>query len=82
MLSEQQVRVLLDRLCVRLGFCLPPDDYARLMSSPPDDPTTFTDEVFRAEGLTPVVGDLYRQVRSMVVSAFREAESSGPPFDD
>ena len=30
-----QVEKLLDRLCVDLGFCLPPEDYIRLAGNPP-----------------------------------------------
>ena len=45
----------LDELCVRYGYCLPPDDYRRLIEDPPQDPEAFVDAVLVAEGLNPVV---------------------------
>lgn len=76
MLTENEVRDLLGRLCVRLGFCLAPDDIARIRKDPPADVLTFTDAVFTAEGMDPVTADrhLYRQVRDMVAAAFRQTE--------
>ena len=75
MLTESEAQQLLDDLCVRLGFCLPPEDSKRLRESPPADPLSFTDAVFRAEGLDPDTTDrhLYRQVRNAVADAFRRA---------
>jgi len=63
---------LLDHLCVQLGFCLPPDEQARLAEHPPDSADAFTDAVFEAEGLDPATADrhLYRQVRNKVREAF------------
>lgn len=75
-LTADQVMKLLDRLCIRLGFCLPPDAKQRLMREPPEDVSFFTDAVFREEGLDPELADrhLYRQVRDVVRGAFEEAE--------
>jgi hypothetical protein len=39
-LSESEVDRLLGELCVRLGFCLPPDDQERLRADPPSDADT------------------------------------------
>ncbi len=33
--SPEEVEDLLDRLCVRLGFCLPPADIVRFGEDPP-----------------------------------------------
>lgn len=76
MMSSRSVLILLDRLCVKMGFCLSPDDYQRILNDPPTDVRSFTDEVFRSEGLNPVTadGDLYRSVRAMVADAFAEEE--------
>ena len=79
MLNEKEVEDLLNRLCVRLGFCLPPQDIVRLRGAPPDEALAFTDAVFTAEGLDPATADrhLYRQVRDMIADAFRQAEYDG-----
>lgn len=80
MLGERQTRQLLDSLCIKLGFCLPPDDIEHLASDPPTDVLAFTDAVFVAEGLSPETADrhLYRQVRNMVAAAFWEVNSGWP----
>jgi hypothetical protein len=72
MLTSEEVQSLLDRLCVDLGFCLPPAEHNRLCDDPPQDVVLFTDAVFRAEGLNPEHADrhLYRQVRDYVAEAF------------
>lgn len=69
-LTRDRVEGLLGELCVRLGFCLPPDDWDRLAADPPQDAGAFTDAVFRAEGLDPETADLrlWRQVRDLVAS--------------
>jgi hypothetical protein len=60
-----------------MGFCLPPDEAARLRSSPPPDVDAFTDAVIRAEGLDPYADiplRMRRDVRSRVAEHFRKAE--------
>jgi len=71
-LTPVQVGKLLDRLCVDLGFCLPPDDGMRLAKNPPGDVRSFVDAVFPAEGMSPEMADrhLYRQVTKVVREAF------------
>ena len=51
MLSESEVRAVLSRLCVKLGFCLPPIAQEQLASAAPADVRGFVDAVFVAEGL-------------------------------
>lgn len=77
MLSDHEIRVLLGRLCVELGFCLAPAANDRLVADPPADAESFTDAVFRAEGMNPELADrhLYRQVKAMVAQAFHDAAS-------
>jgi len=72
-LSRERAYVLLDQLCVELGFCLPPNDRTRLVAEPPDSVKAFTDAVFTAEGLDPDLADsdLYRQVQAEVAKAFQ-----------
>lgn len=76
-LSSPQVETLLHELCVVLGFCLPPDEQARLRDSPPTEVDAFTDTVIRAEGLDPYADlplHLRRDVRARVAEHFRKAE--------
>ncbi|MEX0734236.1 MAG: hypothetical protein WD944_01365 [Steroidobacteraceae bacterium] len=77
MLDERNVKALLDRLCVDLGFCLPPQEQHRLSQNPPSDIIAFTEAVFIAEGLNPEYADrhLHRQVRDYVAEAFRCIDS-------
>jgi hypothetical protein len=79
MLSESEASKLLSDLCVRLGFCLPPEEELRLQENPPLDVRSFTDAVFVAEGLNPETADrhLYRQVRNMVAAAYWRSEDPG-----
>ena len=65
--SQSEVRLLLYELCVKLGFCLPPQDQSRLQAAPPVDVDSFTDAVFEAEGMDPDLdGQLRRRVRETV----------------
>ena len=64
---ESDVRRLLDDLCIKLGFCLPPEESQRLRESPPGEVDSFTDGVFEAEGMGDMrYTDLRRQVRGVV----------------
>jgi hypothetical protein len=64
---ESEVQRLLDELCVKLGFCLPPEEARLLRRSPPADVDSFTDAVFDAEGIgDPRHTHLYDQVRTVV----------------
>jgi hypothetical protein len=76
MLKQRQLELLLDELCVKNGFCLPSDEYDRLLANPPQDVLAFTDAVFRAEGLNPehASRSAYRAVRDRIAEAFRQAD--------
>jgi hypothetical protein len=69
-----EVLWLLDKLCVDAGFCLSPEEKAKLQASLPADPTAFTDAVFLAEGLKPELAErrLYRGVHDTVVKFWRQ----------
>ena len=77
---SREVRQLLSRLCIELGFCLDPLDQARLADCPPETVEAFARAVVTAEGFDPLLMDssLYRQVKDMVAEAFRIADSEGP----
>ena len=78
MLSYEEAAWLLNDLCVRLGFCLPPKEIERLEANPPSDIDGFTRAVFVAEGMNPDTAErkIYRQVRHIVAAAFERAASS------
>lgn len=73
---------LLDELCVRLGFCLPPDAKQALIEGAPSTPRAFADAVFLAEGVPLPINrsELYDQVIAVIQRAFEC--SSVPPDDD
>lgn len=70
--TSDEISRLLDTLCVRLGFCLPPVEKQRLCENPPSGVLAFTDAVFIAEGMDPELADrhLYRQIRDLVRRSF------------
>ena len=65
---------LLNDLCVRLGYCLPPDDQQRIIDNPPISVDAFTDAVVVAEGLDPVLmaTEQRQEIRRIVAAAFGE----------
>ena len=70
-LRSEQIAYLLDELCLELGFCLPPDERARLRDKPPEDIDALTDAVFKAGGMDPqAYRHLRRQVRARVAECF------------
>ena len=75
MLTQHELDRLLTTLCVRNGFCLPPDAENKLRDVIPSGPVAFTDAVFTLEGLDHSTADrrLYRAIRAVVEAAFRAA---------
>ena len=75
-MKRTRIEWLLNDLCVDLGFCLPPDEYARLLASPPDSVQAFTNAVFMAEGLDPQFANkhLWRAVQDRVTKYFEAEE--------
>ncbi|MGA5305867.1 hypothetical protein ACPCHT_38650 [Nucisporomicrobium flavum] len=64
---DSDVQRLLNELCIRLGFCLSPEDSRRLLESPPEGVDAFTDAVLEAEGMGDMsYTDVRRQVREVV----------------
>jgi hypothetical protein len=80
MLSPREAYYLLEKLCVDLGFCLPPLINKKLQETPPADVDSFTDAVVEAEGFDPEYMDreLRSQVRQLVAEAFARADSASP----
>ena len=76
-LTTSEIEDLLTKLCVDLGFCLPPSAVLRFKNSPPPDIDSFTDAVFIAEGLDPRSDRKLRaQVRAIVSDRFAVPQSS------
>ena len=48
---SSKVEALLTELCVRYGYCLPPERTRAMIDDPPDDADAFVDAVLDAEGL-------------------------------
>jgi len=75
-LNPAEVRALLSRLCVELGFCLPPLEIERLAASPPEDSDEFTQAVLTIEGYGVATSDpLFNQVKDLVAQAFVDSQS-------
>jgi hypothetical protein len=73
--KSSEIDKLLCKLCVDLGFCLPPDECDKLGSKPPSTPDAFTKAVFLAEGLdwNLASDNLFKKVRGYVAEAFRHS---------
>ena len=71
---EAVIDRLLYLLCVRFGFCLPPDANADLRANPPRGPEAFTDKVIAVEGLDPATFDSTMR-KQMIELARAEAGS-------
>ncbi len=76
-ISQERATRLLETLCTKYGFCLPPLWQARLTKNPPHTVEKFVDTVFHAEGLDPVRADsaLYSKIRGEVRLAFEVTTS-------
>jgi hypothetical protein len=74
---------LLYDIGVDLGFCLPPKDHVRICSAEFWDADSFTDEVFRVEGMNPdelLEGkrQIHRRFTEMFESSSVDSESFQP----
>jgi hypothetical protein len=80
--SASRVDALLHELCVAHGYCLPPEEQARILAAPPDQPEAFADAVLRAEGLDPGLCDGQQRRRLIeVVERWLRARSMGHIVD-
>jgi hypothetical protein len=72
MLTSGETEDLLGVLCVKFGFCIPTEDWNRLVADPPSDVEAFANEVYKAECLDPM--DLgmgaYRAMKREIAKAF------------
>ena len=72
-LSEKDARYILDDLCVKLGYCLPPDEQKRIISKPPATPRKFAKVVMEAEGVGTDDPQMFDPVFEFVTKAFLRA---------
>jgi len=71
MLQPRALSFLLDELCVKYGYCLPPRSRKRVEADPPPTPEALATAVFRAAGFDPFVDKQpYRPLLAHVVRAF------------
>jgi hypothetical protein len=76
-LTPNQIKWLLDELCVGLGCCLPREGQHYIRSNPPSSIDEFADVVMIEEGMSPERYPEQRQyVRAMVARHFA---ASGAP---
>ncbi len=75
MLSDREVRFLLEELCIQYGFCLPPEENERLVANTPSDAESFALAVFRTEGLEPAPSHrrLFQEVLAHLERAYDRA---------
>jgi hypothetical protein len=69
-LSEAATHNLLNKLCVDLGYCLPPESIDRLVSDPPTDPSGFASLVMELEGVGAGDTAFFEPVLDRVCKAF------------
>jgi hypothetical protein len=70
-LDPHEVEVVLDRLCIRFGVCLPPAEIERLAQNPPTGVDEFTEAALVVEGYGFTKSDpLCTEAREVVAQAF------------
>ena len=80
---ERDLGILLDKLCMEWGFCIPPSDRARVATSRRSDAAEFASEVLRAEGLDPDYEvHWFRRIRQRFRDQFGESASAGDYPED
>jgi hypothetical protein len=65
-----RVEALLWDICVRYGFCLPPDQQEALIAAPPTDVDSFVDAILIAEGIDPLLCE--KPMRCYLAEAVRD----------
>ncbi len=73
---ELELRILLNELCVDLGFCIPADDQTRIVTAEHWNVDEFTNAVLRAEGFNPEHGTQWsRDIRQRFIGKFGDMVS-------
>jgi hypothetical protein len=69
-LTVQQTESLLGELCVKLGYCLAPADFAAVVADPPTDPQAFAELVMKLEGVDVADRERFMAVLERVLKTF------------
>jgi hypothetical protein len=78
---QEALGFLLYDICVDLGFCLPPDDNARICAIESWDADAFTEAVFRAEGMDPNENLKWkREIRNRFIDMFGSSSVASETF--
>ena len=74
--AENEIYSLLERLCVKLGFCLPSSVSDRLAKFPPKTAVRFAQSVLKAEGLSQefIEKRLYKSILTEIENVFAKYE--------
>ncbi|HHH44846.1 MAG TPA: hypothetical protein ENK49_11975 [Gammaproteobacteria bacterium] len=68
---EAEIRGFLDKICVEIGFCLPPKDIEMLASRKQYIADDFIREIFEIEGLNPDMElKLFRQAKKIFTDIY------------
>jgi hypothetical protein len=78
-LSAEQAEGLLDTLCVKLGYCLTPDDYDAIVANPPTDPQAFAELVMTLDGGGPGDDEMFEAVLDLVFPTFERVARAQAP---
>ncbi len=74
---DREIDKLLGKLCVDLGFCLPPKEQDRIASKVFWESTDFAKEVVSSEGLNPEYESRWvREIRNRFINHFGSNEYS------
>jgi hypothetical protein len=78
-LAEREVEFLLGELCVKLGFCLDPSSWQKLVEHPPETIEEFAKAVIEADGLT-LPSEHQSSVEAVVQKYWYRRKYNGKPF--
>lgn len=63
---ERAIKLVLDEVCVTLGYCIPPEAQSELCANPPATATELAVEIYRAEGLERTDSDVDKQMVQII----------------
>ena len=77
-LTVEESEAVLGILCIKYGFCLPPDAYDSLADFPPTTPGAYVEAVVIAEGLDPLALDseMVEAMQAVVRDAMARSSSA------
>ncbi|MEE9327873.1 MAG: hypothetical protein V3U71_11325 [Cocleimonas sp.] len=70
---ENEIRKLLNKICIDLGFCLPPSDIERIVLINNCETDELVRDIFIVEGLNPDLElSLFREVKAIFIDHLGE----------